>query len=75
MPRQRSTETARAGTLSLTWSRAIESIALSGRCIHAFDDEADKPMTLVLHGALQDHESLHLKRFAKGKVKSHEVMH
>jgi hypothetical protein len=39
---------ARAGTLSLTWSRAIESIALSGRCNHAFDDEADNPMTLVL---------------------------
>ena len=39
---------ARAGTLSLTWSRAIESIGLSGRCNHAFDDEADNPMTLVL---------------------------
>jgi len=38
---------ARAGTLSLIWSRAIESIALSGRCNHAFDDEADNPMTLV----------------------------
>jgi len=29
-------------------SRAIESIALSGRCNHAFDVEADNPMTLVL---------------------------